>query len=176
VDRDETEKLARDLESHKGRTLRNSLRDYKAYLARSMLYRTALNTGFRSQELGSLTPAQVTSGGVILLSTDAKNRTYTVQPILATFLGELSKYVASRPANERIWPGSRWRKAAVMARSDCLSAPDFHSLRVTYITELVRRGLHPKKAQILARHSTMELTMKFYVKLSGAELDVEHLF
>lgn len=39
---------------------------------------------------------------------------------------------------------------------------DFHSLRHTFITNLVRSGCHPKTAQILARHSTITLTMDRY--------------
>ena len=30
---------------------------------------------------------------------------------------------------------------------------DFHALRVTYITNFARSGIHPKTAPILARHS-----------------------
>ncbi len=39
---------------------------------------------------------------------------------------------------------------------------DFHSLRHTYITNLVRGGVQPKVAQQLARHSTITLTMDRY--------------
>src|SRR5262245_58601319 len=39
---------------------------------------------------------------------------------------------------------------------------DFHSLRHTFITRLVRAGVKPKEAQALARHSTITLTMDRY--------------
>lgn len=39
---------------------------------------------------------------------------------------------------------------------------DFHALRHTFITNLARSGVHPKVAQALARHSTIELTMTRY--------------
>ncbi len=39
---------------------------------------------------------------------------------------------------------------------------DFHSLRHTFITSLAMGGVHPKDAQILARHSTITLTMDRY--------------
>jgi hypothetical protein len=42
---------------------------------------------------------------------------------------------------------------------------DFHCLRHTFITMLARSGVHPKTAQRLARHSTMELTMAFYTHI-----------
>ena len=39
---------------------------------------------------------------------------------------------------------------------------DFHALRHTFITRLVRSGVKPKEAQTLARHSTITLTMDRY--------------
>jgi site-specific recombinase XerD len=39
---------------------------------------------------------------------------------------------------------------------------DFHSLRHTFITNLVSSGVHPKLAKELARHSTITLTMDRY--------------
>ena len=39
---------------------------------------------------------------------------------------------------------------------------DFHALRHTFITNLANSGVHPKVAQILARHSTITLTMDRY--------------
>ena len=42
---------------------------------------------------------------------------------------------------------------------------DFHSLRHTFITNLVRSGAHPAVAQALARHSTITLTMNRYTHI-----------
>src|SRR5439155_1636417 len=39
---------------------------------------------------------------------------------------------------------------------------DFHALRHTFITELVKAGVAPKDAKELARHSTITLTMDRY--------------
>jgi integrase/recombinase XerD len=39
---------------------------------------------------------------------------------------------------------------------------DFHALRHTFITRLVRSGVRPKEAQALARHSTITLTLDRY--------------
>ena len=39
---------------------------------------------------------------------------------------------------------------------------DFHALRHTFITSLTRSGVHPKIAQVLARHSDISLTMDRY--------------
>ncbi len=42
---------------------------------------------------------------------------------------------------------------------------DFHALRKTFITNLARVGVSPKTAQILARHSDINLTMNTYTML-----------
>ena len=40
---------------------------------------------------------------------------------------------------------------------------------MTFITSLARSGVHPKVAQMLARHSTIEITMGTYTKLGDGE-------
>lgn len=47
---------------------------------------------------------------------------------------------------------------------------DFHSLRTLYITGLFRAGVHPRIAQQLARHSTIELTMQTYTRVASEEV------
>lgn len=42
---------------------------------------------------------------------------------------------------------------------------DIHSLRKTFITNLTRSGVTPKTAQLLARHSDINLTMNTYTSL-----------
>ena len=41
---------------------------------------------------------------------------------------------------------------------------DLHALRVTLATFLARSGVHPKNAQRLLRHSTIEMTLRYYTK------------
>jgi len=43
---------------------------------------------------------------------------------------------------------------------------DFHALRKTFITNLARSGVMPKAAQMLARHSTIDLTMNTYTQIN----------
>ncbi len=76
---------------------------------------------------------------------------------------------------ERLFPGTWPEKAAKMLRIDLDAAgiayvtddgvADFHSLRHTFISNLVTGGVHPKVAQQLARHSTITLTMDRYSHL-----------
>lgn len=47
---------------------------------------------------------------------------------------------------------------------------DFHALRATYITLLVRGGASVRVAQELARHSDPKLTMNIYTKLGIHDL------
>ena len=80
----------------------------------------------------------------------------------------------------RLWSRLACQRSAEMLRGDLKSAKiqeeteegviDFHALRVTYITNLARSGIHPKTAQILARHSDIQLTMKVYTKLGRNEV------
>jgi hypothetical protein len=46
---------------------------------------------------------------------------------------------------------------------------DFHSLRVFYVTQLCKSIQNPKIIQTLARHSTMELTMRIYAKVNPTD-------
>ena len=52
--------------------------------------------------------------------------------------------------------------AAEIAYATDAGIADFHSLRHTFISNLVAGGVHPKLAQQLARHSTITLTMDRY--------------
>ena len=47
---------------------------------------------------------------------------------------------------------------------------DFHSLRGTFITWLSREAFHPRKVQLLARHSDINSTMKTYTYLTLKEV------
>lgn len=53
-------------------------------------------------------------------------------------------------------------KAAKVKPAKDDKVADFHSLRVSFVTWLVEAGTNPKTVQILARHSTIELTMRLY--------------
>jgi site-specific recombinase XerD len=47
---------------------------------------------------------------------------------------------------------------------------DFHALRVTFGTNLVLSGAHPRVAQELMRHSDIRLPMKIYTDASKLRL------
>jgi integrase/recombinase XerD len=47
---------------------------------------------------------------------------------------------------------------------------DFHALRTTFITWLSMTGAHPRTAQALARHSSLDLTMRVYTDVRRLDL------
>jgi hypothetical protein len=55
-------------------------------------------------------------------------------------------------------------------RDDLGRVADFHSLRTRFGSELARAGVHPKKAQELLGHRSVELTMKHYSVLGLKDL------
>ena len=153
-----------------------------------MLYLTAVSTGFRARELGSLTrdsfgfearPATVT-----LAARSSKRRKNDTQPLQESVVILLDTYLGQSPRPDLIWPGTWVQKGAAMLRRDLKAAGlpyrddagrvlDFHRLRGTFATNLVRAGVSPAKAQELMRHSDVNLTMRLYKKLEVEELAAE---
>lgn len=145
---------------------------------RSILYRVAANTGFRASELASLIPSSFCLSGnspyIQLNAANAKNRQKVEQPLPKGLVAPLRRFLKDIEKGERVWPGNWHQNAARMIRIDAEKAEvkdlDFHCLRVSFITNLARSGVHPKVAQELARHSDINLTMKYYTKLKRDEL------
>jgi len=171
---------------------------------RAMLYIVAANTGLRASELASLTPKSFSLDGnratVHCLAGYTKNGEEAVLPLRSEVAAMVREWLADKPAGERLWPGE-WagqRHGAEMIRVDPASprlrragltaadidyeddegrVADFHALRHTFISNLARAGVHPRNAQALARHSTIDLTMNVYTHVAMGDLhdDVESL-
>ena len=147
-------------------------------------YRIAAATGFRASELRSLTPVafklREATPIIVVEGAYTKNGDVANQPICPDLAAELIKWLRGKPEGEPIWPGEWHKKAAEMLRVDLESAKvafrtdrgvlDFHAIRATYITGLARAGVHPRYAQQLARHKSMDLTMKTYTLLELEEV------
>ncbi len=142
---------------------------------RAMLYRVAVGTGLRANELRSLTRDSFSLAGdsptVTVPAAYSKRRRTDVQPIAQDLAAELKAYVTGRKPRDRLWDVPH--NSAAMLHADMSAAGlapkdkkgrvvDFHALRHTFITRLARAGIHPKVAQTLARHSTITLTMDTY--------------
>jgi len=72
----------------------------------------------------------------------------------------------------RTWPDRRERRASdfLRWRDGDGRVVDFHALRATYITALVKGGASVRVAQELARHSDPKLTMNVYTRLGVHDL------
>ena len=66
--------------------------------------------------------------------------------------------------------GRDLKAAGVEPRNDEGRVVDFHVLRVTFVSRLATAGVHPRIAQALARHSSIELTMRAYTDLALLDL------
>ena len=145
---------------------------------RAMLYRIAAGTGYRSEELQSLTPESFTLEGpyptITVEAGNSKRRRRDVQPIQPGLAAMLAPWVAARPKGEPIFSVSRWailtrlkadlRSAGIAYTTDEGTA-DFHALRHTYITVLAKINAPVKIVQTLARHSTPVLALGVYAHL-----------
>lgn len=143
---------------------------------RAMLYTVAAYTGFRIAELSQLTIDSVIFENhqpiaLVLPAKHSKRRRDEEQPIPSSIQRDFAKWLKGRTGN--LFPRGRWSaRGSEMIQSDMVAAgiaritggriADFHSLRVTYVTNLARAGVPLQHAQKLARHSTPMLTANIY--------------
>ena len=146
---------------------------------RAMLYRLALNTGFRANEIRSLTPEALNPNAipptVTVEAGYSKRRRRDEQEINVDFARDFQTYLAGRQAGAPVFkmpdkPGKMLKvdlKAAEIPEKDAGGRfVDFHALRHTYITNVVKSGASVKVCQELARHSDPKLTLGVYTHLS----------
>jgi site-specific recombinase XerD len=150
---------------------------------RAMLYRLALGTGFRRGELASLTPESFRLDDdppvVTVKAAYSKRRREDRQPIRPELADALRPWVASKARGRPVF-GRLTEETAPMLRLDLKAAgipyetdegfADFHCLRHTYITELIRAGVPIKTVQQLARHANPALTLKVYAHVGLYDL------
>lgn len=153
---------------------------------RAMLYRTAIQTGFRASELASLTVGDLNldqePAVVVLDGSRTKNGKEAKIPLSRVFADSLRGWLGGKARSDLLWPGNwaRYKEAGVMIQHDLKAAgipyqvngrfADFHALRKTFVTNLARSGVMPKVAQALARHSDINLTLGVYTDLEMDEL------
>ncbi len=164
--------------------------------SRAFLYRFALGTGLRRGELKALVWADIAPEccSLIVRASVSKRRRrddLPLQPGLVQGLATHHDRVEARglPAGSQdlVFPGPlfpvhrtfrRDLEAAGLAEADDRGrVVDFHSFRVTFITQLLVAGVHPRTVQALARHSKIDLTMRVYtdVRLLNRRAAVELL-
>lgn len=149
---------------------------------RAILYRLAIGTGLRANELGTLRPSSFHFGEkpmVFVAGANTKNGEDARQPMPSS-LAKLTEEWLPKSTDEELFPGEWYKKAAKMIRVDLAKAKiapetaegvvNFHALRVTYGTNLARAGISPAIAQKLMRHSDIKLTLEIYTKFSTEEV------
>lgn len=150
---------------------------------RVALYTIASYTGLRSGEISYLSKSSFDFVNMTwtLPAIATKNRKAVTLPLHPTLATYLQAWFATLK-RETLFPGSwvRKRMAGKMLKRDLKRAgiayvdggryADFHALRHTFITNLARAEVHPAKAQRLARHSSINLTMNVYTSLNVDDL------
>ena len=146
---------------------------------RAALYRLALGTGFRAAELNSLTPESFDLDGnppmVTVRAGYSKRRREDAQPIRPDLAAALRPWLATKALGQPVF-GNLMGHAALMIRKDLAAAgvpykdasdrvADFHALRHSFITALVKSPAPVKVVQTLARHSTPTLTLGVYAHI-----------
>ncbi len=149
---------------------------------RAVLYRLAVGTGFRANELRSLTlesfDLDADPPTVTVAAGYSKRRRRDEQPIRVDLAGLLRAYLADKPKSKAVFrlpdkPGKMLRAdleaAGIPYRDGAGRVVDFHALRHTFISNIVRSGAGVKVCQELARHSDPKLTLGVYTHLEVAD-------
>ena len=149
---------------------------------RLMLYTLAVSTGFRANELASLTWQSFnlsdSKPSVTVLAAYSKHRRDDVQPLRLDVANRLAAWKAELEAEEqaKVFATFNPNKGADILKKDLEAAgieyedaagrfADFHSLRHSFASILNQSGVSPKVAQSLLRHSTISLTMDTYTHI-----------
>ncbi len=172
---------ARAERKHRGVTPPEEARLLLLGETRALIYAFAAGTGLRKGEMLALSwkDLDLEKGTVLIPAAVAKSKRDQSVPLRKELAGWLKEYrwksVKGEP-QDPVFPSARFPQirtfhsdleAAGIARVDEGGrSVDFHALRGTFITSLAALGLHPRVVQALARHSSMELTMKAYTDLA----------
>jgi hypothetical protein len=153
---------------------------------RALLYRLAVETGLRANELRNLKVSSFDFNNLIVtvIAGHTKNKHIATLPLRADTAGELQSFFASKMPSAKAF-GGRYKmltdRTAEMLQCDLADANihyqddagmyfDFHSFRHEAGSLLAASGTHPKVAQSIMRHSDINLTMSLYTHtLQGQE-------
>ena len=141
---------------------------------RALIYRLAVLTGLRANEIRTLKEVSFDLDGspptVTVEAAFSKHRRQDVQPLPDELVPRLREHLATKTDNERAFHMPK--KPVRTLRHDLQVAgieyetqqgfADFHALRHTFITRLIKAGVNPKTAQTLARHHDVSLTLNVY--------------
>ncbi|HPS54706.1 MAG TPA: site-specific integrase [Sedimentisphaerales bacterium] len=145
---------------------------------RAILYRFAVYTGLRANEIRNLTISSFDFNNctVNVKATSSKRRREDVLPLRKDTIITMSEFFRGKTSNVKAFNLPSKYNMADMLRADCKIAEinyeddgqgrlDFHSLRHTTGSLLAANGVHPKIAQSIMRHSDINLTMLRYTHI-----------
>ena len=164
---------------HAGVTPAERLRLTRMGEIRALVYTLALGTGLRKGELRQLRWCDIDMkrGQITVRASTSKSRKEQVVPLASEVRATLQ---ANRPADAtptdtvippRTFPNTLTfhkdlEAAGVPREDDTGRVIDFHAMRTTFISWLAAGGVHPRVAQALARHASIETTMARYTDLA----------
>ena len=143
---------------------------------RARVYYLAYMTGLRKNELASLTPKSfdliATPPTLTVEAKASKHRKKDVIPLHPELVTRLGEWLDGKKPTDKLFPKLASKKTYFMVCYDLKTAgipyqtdegfADFHAAgRHTHITELLRNGVSLPQAMELARHSTVNMTMKY---------------
>lgn len=163
---------------------RYGMRGYERYL----LYRFAVESGFRAGEIRSLVVRNFDfiNRTVTIQAGSSKRKRQDVQVLKPDTTELLKEFLKNKTPEVKAFGGTYKHltsRTGEMIRADLAAAGipyedesgrifDFHGLRHQTGTMLARAGVHPRDAMEFMRHSSIEITMKYYTHLrKGAEVE-----
>ncbi len=149
---------------------------------RALVYRLAAETGLRVAELAALRVCDLDleegRPAISLPARAAKNRKAARLELPVSTAKELSAVVSKKLPQAPLLdlPRSFRDKATRWLRFDLEAAgipyedergrvADFHALRASFVSGLMRSGANPRVVQTMARHASAEMTLGIYTKL-----------
>jgi len=144
---------------------------------RARIYTVAALTGLRRSEIATLSPESFSgleSGSRAMLKVEAacsKHRREDNMPVHDSLVTQLRSWLVDSEPGEPLFPKLAKRKTFEMIEKDLERADipyktadgdaDFHSLRHTFISQLLSDGATVIETKELARHSDVEMTMRY---------------
>lgn len=163
------DELRRLLETTKTQPEQLGMSGYERY----MLYRLAVETGLRRNELKSLKVSSFDFNNltVTVEAGYSKHRREDVLPLRADTASELKTFLLNKLPDVQAFNVPKRSSEMIKADLEAAGIPyvdqtgryaDFHSLRHNTGSLLCASGVQPKTAQAIMRHSDISLTMNIY--------------
>lgn len=141
---------------------------------RALIYKLSALTGLRRSEIASLTKSsfrfETPVKTVTVKAAFSKHRREDTLPLPDELIPELEDYLLDQGEDEPVFTVPESIAKIIQEDLKNTGIPyetkagfaDFHALRHTFITRLVKSGINIKTTQVLARHSDPRLTLGVY--------------